>query len=77
MKSIKRVFTFAVSLLSIGSIATAGTLAQGEADPVVEDLMVEEQSSSIGWLPILAVIAVGALVLSSDDDKKCKEFCEE
>ena len=77
MKTLKQAFAVVVSWLSIGSIAAAGSLAAGEADPAVEDIMVEEAAtSSVGWLPLLAIIAVGALVLSGDDeDPECEIEC--
>ena len=74
MKKILKSFGTGVSLLSIGSMASAGSLAEGMTDPVVEDLVIEEEAgSSIGILPIVALLVVAAVVVSSrgggsDDD---------
>ncbi len=68
--SITKFLGVVASFLSIGSIASAGSMADGMADPMVEDLVIaeEESSSSIGILPIIAIVAIGALLISNDDD---------
>ena len=55
-----------LSMVSLASMATAGSLAEGIADPEVEALVVEEQAGpAIGILPILALIAIGAIIATS------------
>lgn len=57
----------ALSVLSLGTMASAGSLAEGMADPEVEDLVLEEEdNSSIGLLPLVGLLVVGAIVLSNN-----------
>lgn len=68
-KTVFKTFGAALSLLSIGSMATAGSLAEGMADPAVENLVIEEgDDSSIGFLPIVGLLVIAAIIASSGDD---------
>ena len=68
-KTVFKTFGAALSLLSIGSMATAGSLAEGMADPAVENLVIEEgDDSSIGFLPIIGLLVIAAIIVSSGDD---------
>lgn len=55
-----------LSMVSLGSMATAGSLAEGIGEPEVEALVVEEEASrSIGILPILGLVVIGAIIATS------------
>ncbi len=58
----------ALSVLSVGTMASAGSLAEGLADPKVEDLVVEEGDRGLGIWPIVGLIVVGAIILNSGGD---------
>ena len=67
-----------LSFVSIGTMASAGSLAEGVAEPEVEDLVIEEAaSSSIGWLPLVGLVIVGAIIASGDSDDDDKEETSE
>ena len=56
----------ALSFLSIGSMASAGSLAEGVADPEVENLVVEEgEDRGLGIWPIVGLVVIGALIASN------------
>ncbi len=65
-KTIAKGFGAGLSLVSAGSMAAAGSLAEGLADPEVEDLVIEDTTNNgIGLLPILGLVVVGALIATS------------
>jgi len=71
IRTIFKTFGAALSFLSIGSMATAGSLAEGMADPVVENLVIEEgDDSSIGILPIVGLLVIAAIIASNNDDSE-------
>lgn len=54
-----------LSFLSVGTLASAGSLAEGLADPEVEELVLsEDDDAAIGLLPIVGLLVVGAVILS-------------
>lgn len=70
LKSVLKKVGIALSFLSVGTMASAGSLAEGLADPEVEDLVVEDEDRGLGIWPIVGLIVVGALIVakSNDDD---------
>ena len=73
LKSLSKGLGVALSIVSLGTMASAGSLADGAADPAVEDLVLDEDDNkSVGVLPIIGLLIVGALIISNSggDDKK-------
>lgn len=70
LKKITKGAGMVLSLVSMGTMASAGSLAEGAAEPVVEDLVIEEsQPTSGAWIPIaLGLVAVAAVIASSSSD---------
>ena len=59
----------ALSFVSMGTMASAGSLAEGVAEPVVEDLVIEEADPTSGaWLPLVGLLVIGAVIIASDND---------
>ena len=79
LKSILKGLCIVLSFASVGTMATAGSLAEGLADPEVEDLVVEDDDRGLGIWPIIGLVVVGALILSqsNDDDPVSKSAPEE
>ena len=66
LKTVTKGVGAALSFVSAGSMAAAGSLAEGLADPEVEDLVIEDTGNNrIGLLPILGLVVVGALIATS------------
>lgn len=56
----------ALSFLSVGTMASAGSLAEGMADPEVENLVLEEdEDRGLGIWPIVGLVVIGALIASN------------
>jgi hypothetical protein len=69
MKSLKKFVGFFVSFATAGSLATAGGLSPDLIEPEVEAVVIDKgKSSSVGILPILALLALVAIVVSQRDD---------
>ncbi len=68
LKSFLKNLGVVLSFLSVGTMASAGSLADGIADPQVDDLVVEEHDRGLGIWPIVGLIVVGAIILANDSD---------
>ncbi len=68
LKSFLKNLGVVLSFLSVGTMASAGSLADGIADPQVDDLVVEENDRGLGIWPIVGLIVVGAIILANDSD---------
>jgi len=68
-KKISRGAGLALSFVSMGTMATAGSLAEGVAEPVVEDIVIEESDPTSGaWLPIVGLLVLGAVAIAASSD---------
>ncbi len=66
LRKLSKSVGIAVSFLSAGSMATAGDLAEGTANPEVEELVIEKQANEgLGIWPIVGLVVIGAIIASS------------